>query len=373
MKCIRKLLSIALALVMIQAILTSTASAAPYSVVHPKEGDYYIICSNGGYALDVTGGGDAAQCTPIQLYETNQTDAQIWKLVHVDGDWYLIVHKRTGMVLNVQHGDARQDGRLWLYPNDGTGACYWRFMAAGNQYLIQNQLGEQFVLDLHDNVSYNGALVHLWDIHDGPSARWQLALISSSVVTHESSNVSVLPRSRKNQPHYTNSAGQRSADALNIVLDQFEVATNKRHQKDSNGTYCNIFTWDATFALGCEIPHWTLNNAPASSTTPGARELNANATCDWLNSYGGQYGWYVVSAYEAQQRANSGYPTIATWKNLSGGSGHVAMVRPEGYNYSYSSRKGPVIAQAGAANYNYANVSTGFGSSMSAVVYWTHE
>ena len=121
------------------------------------------------------------------------------------------------------------------------------------------------------------------------------------------------------------------------------------------------------------LPHWVKNNAPATSNTSGATELNTNATYNWLNNYGSKYGWKKVTAAEAQTAANNGKPTIVIWKNTSGGSGHVAVVRPEGNGYAFSSARGPVIAQAGASNYSYANVSTGFGSSrLSAVVYWTH-
>lgn len=187
-------------------------------------------------------------------------------------------------------------------------------------------------------------------------------------------SVQVTPQGKENRPPHTNAPGQRSAQALNKVLDQFQVESNIRYRRTQSATYCNIFAWDCTRALGCEIPHWLLNNAPASSATSGAYEINTNATYNWLNAYGRQYGWYTVSAATAQQRANSGYPTVAIWKNPTGESGHIAMVRPEGNGYAYSASRGPVIAQAGASNYNYATISLGFGTSrMPAIQYWTHE
>lgn len=189
-----------------------------------------------------------------------------------------------------------------------------------------------------------------------------------------SGNVQVLPQGRENQPALTNAPGQRSAQALNAVLDQFQVESNVRYQRTQSATYCNIFVWDCTRALGCEIPHWLLSSAPASSSTPGAYEINTNATYNWLNAYGSRYGWRQVSAYEAQRRANAGYPAIAIWKNPTGQSGHIAMVRPEGGGYAYSAERGAVIAQAGAANYNRATVSLGFGRSrMPDMAYWTHD
>ena len=181
-------------------------------------------------------------------------------------------------------------------------------------------------------------------------------------------------KAARNKPHYTNSAGSRSGNNLNAVIDQFMVASNTRYKRTSSATYCNIFAWDVTSALNAEIPHWIKNNAPAEPGASGAHELTANATYNWLRDYGGGYGWYTVSAKQAQERANSGYPTVAVWKNPTGKSGHIAVVRPEGSGYYYSSSKGPVIAQAGGSNYNRTNVSTGFGSSkMSAILYYTHD
>ena len=196
---------------------------------------------------------------------------------------------------------------------------------------------------------------------------------AGGLITNSSYNVSVSNRAKENRPHYECPSNARSAANYNTVINQFNVTSNPRYQRTSSATWCNIFAWDVMSAMQVKLPHWVKGGVPASSTTSGATELNANATYNWLNNYGSQYGWKKVSAADAQNAANAGKPTIAIWKNTSGGSGHVAVVRPAGNGYAFSAAKGPVIAQAGASNYNYANVSTGFGSSrMSAVVYWTH-
>ena len=194
------------------------------------------------------------------------------------------------------------------------------------------------------------------------------------LIIHADYNVSVSNKALRNKPHYENAADKRSKSNYNTVIDQFKVASNSRYARSSGKTYCNIFAWDVTSAMKAEIPHWIYSNGkPANPGASGAKEINANATYNWLNSYGAAYGWKKVSAADAQKRANSGYPTIAIWKNPSGGSGHVAVVRPEGNGYAYSAYYGPVTAQAGAQNKNYINVRSGFNASiMNKVVYWTH-
>jgi GH24 family phage-related lysozyme (muramidase) len=175
---VKRIFSFLLIFSLIAACVVVTANAA-YYVIWPEEG-YYIIkpAANSGYALDVKGGGNAAKKTAIQLYETNGTDAQVFYLecVNRNEGWYLIRHVRTGYVLNVVNGEGKNDGRLWLYHNDNTDACYFRFADAGNGYcLIQAKVaGGKYIIDLDNARCFNEAIIHLWSLHGGLSAQWQL-------------------------------------------------------------------------------------------------------------------------------------------------------------------------------------------------------
>lgn len=147
--------------------------------------------------------------------------------------------------------------------------------------------------------------------------------------------------------------GARSAQNYNAVIDQFDVERNPRYAQRNGNTYCNIFVSDVTRAMGAEIPHWWQG-----------KEMNANATCDWLKDNGSQFGWKPVSAADAQALANQGKPVVATWKN-QGGIGHVGVIRPGEINSN-----GPALSQAGAKNVNNTHVKNTFGSK--AVVYYAH-
>ena len=50
--------------------------------------------------------------------------------------------------------------------------------------------------------------------------------------------------------------------------------------------------------------------------------MNANALHTWLGT--GHDGWRLVVPADAQARANLGFPTVASWFNPTGKSGHVA-------------------------------------------------
>lgn len=164
---------------------------------------------------------------------------------------------------------------------------------------------------------------------------------------------------REANPLLTNHVGDRDTQTYRAVIDQFNVETNERYRVNKKGTgdtYCNIFTWDVTRAMGAEIPHYVdASGVPVSSGRNDAKELDANKVNDWLNKYGATYGWRKVSPEEAQQYANTGMPAVTSWKN-SRGHGHLQIVSPS-LDGAYNAVKGVAIAQAGRQlkNYDYAS------------------
>lgn len=171
------------------------------------------------------------------------------------------------------------------------------------------------------------------------------------------------------KPALLNGPGERSAGAYSNVLNQFAVEHNPRYAQRGGNTYCNIFVWDASLAMGAELPHWVDAGGNPVAVGRGG-ELNANGVYDWLQSHGGRFGWREVSGEEAQALASQGMPAVAAWHSGSGAPGHVAMIRPG----EFSPTQGPAIAQAGGTNYNETTAAVGFGSArLPAVRYWVHD
>ena len=166
------------AAVMMLVLVPNAGFAA--RVAFPANGDYYIVpSSTSNFAMDVKNGGIGSE-TPIWLFRKNNSPAQVFTLRRVDGDWYTITHKASGLVVNIKNGDTDNDARLWIYPDDGTASCYWRFRnLGGGYYVIQSRLGAQRVIDLHNNDPHDGAVIHMWEYHDGPSAAWKLVPLNA--------------------------------------------------------------------------------------------------------------------------------------------------------------------------------------------------
>jgi hypothetical protein len=132
----------------------------------------------------------------------------------------------------------------------------------------------------------------------------------------------------------------RDPAVTTLVVKQFApdlADPGSRYAKDIHGTYCNIFVWDVTRALGCEVPHWV-----------NKRETTANDLADWLADLSN--GWNETD--DPEKLARGGLPIVAVWKNPQG-HGHIAI--------GYMDGGGFAIAQAGGKNFESGTVAEGFG------------
>ncbi len=181
----------------------------------------------------------------------------------------------------------------------------------------------------------------------------------------------------------TNGADHRSAFDYAKVIDQFRVDESARYEPGT-ATYCNIFVWDVTRAMGAEIPHYVSKGDQAGASTVDElgqftapanqlQELNVNRTVAWLAHAGQENGWRRVDARMAQDMANGGHPAVAIWPNPNAEKpGHIATVRPGSLPLSPS---GVAIAQAGRLVLDADHLDTGFNDPklQKAVQYWYHE
>lgn len=202
-----------------------------------------------------------------------------------------------------------------------------------------------------------------------------VAAASDAVVIpdwHQVPDPTVAPWSIWEAP-ITSTTANRDPRLLEAVIKQCGVATSPRYRANQQGygeTYCNIFLWDVTRALGCEIPHWISRTDQKSPAAPGSNafETDANTVCDWLANHGPDFGWSKADAAAALTNAKAGKPAAVVWKN-PGGIGHVAVVCPGEANPA----KGVPIAQAGATNFDDGFLTDGFGQSRTSLVtYYIH-
>jgi hypothetical protein len=175
-------------------------------------------------------------------------------------------------------------------------------------------------------------------------------------------------------PAIVSSENDRSPERLRAVIDQFNVESAERYRprRNNNDTYCNIFVWDVTAALGCEIPHYAdpVTGAPMSyPNVKGAREQGAIAMEQWLETYGARYGWRETDAQTAQQYANEGRPAVTTSRS----AGHTQMVCPS-QSGQYDPARGVTVSQAGSRVVNYTHISGIYSQKgLTGVRYFVHD
>ena len=137
-------------------------------------------------------------------------------------------------------------------------------------------------------------------------------------------------------------ARPRSPEACAEVLTQFSVESSARYQPVGKTTFCNIFAWDWSRAMGAELPHWTDSDHEACTAgIPGATETTANQLHDLLLSKPGRWGWMENSEKAVAVLAADGHPAVVLWRNPDG-PGHIAVVEPLPITPGFR------VAQAGA-------------------------
>lgn len=204
---------------------------------------------------------------------------------------------------------------------------------------------------------------------------YQTAAAAYSPAAWTGAAVTPVAASKPVTPAVTSHEGNRSPGLYRQVIDQFSVQTNPRYAVNKKGhgdTYCNIFLWDVTSAMGAEIPHYVDAKTGAPRTYPnveGARELSANGIYNWLGEQGSRYGWFQVTPEQAQTLANQGRPVVTALKKS--GHGHVQVVCPS-EDGAYNENRGVTVAQAGRRLTGYKPITSIYNDSLPKVVYYAH-
>lgn len=136
---------------------------------------------------------------------------------------------------------------------------------------------------------------------------------------------------------------------LRQVLAELNVEESPRYKAADGKTYCNIFVWDFTRAMGREVPHWVRTDGRVTQAGSG-KELNANGMVRWLATRGPAEGWILADRKTATDAAARGHTVVVGWDSGNATPGHIAIMLPEG-----------TIAQAGKHNFVGKTVREGFG------------
>lgn len=143
---------------------------------HIENGIYEIQSfSKQNLVLDIQNGAERAKNeTNIQLYESNQTNAQKWQVTYNSKDGtYEIINPYTKKAIDVAGAGIQNWTNIQLYESNQTCAQKWFILKRENHYVI-NSSCSSLVLDVQNGIerAKNGANIQLYEPNQTNAQKW---------------------------------------------------------------------------------------------------------------------------------------------------------------------------------------------------------
>ena len=138
------------------------------------DGTYTISALlNSNYVLDVKDG-STSNGANIQLYETNDTAAQQFKVSHDSQGYVTFTNVKSGRVLDLNGAVVKDAGNIQQYTSNGTRAQKWIVKQDGNGYVVMSAINPNYILDLNGGSVRNGSNIQLHSVTGSNSQRWNI-------------------------------------------------------------------------------------------------------------------------------------------------------------------------------------------------------
>lgn len=138
-----------------------------------KDGTYTFGSANKrSMMLDVSGG-SSANGANVQLYQSNGTNAQRWRVTHDSKGYVTLTNVGSGKVLDVNGASTADGANVQQYASNGTWAQKWiTIKNADGSYTFYSGLHDRKVLDVYGGATSNGANVQLYAGNGTKAQRW---------------------------------------------------------------------------------------------------------------------------------------------------------------------------------------------------------
>ena len=128
---------------------------------------------NSNYVLDVKDG-STSNGANIQLYESNDTAAQQFKVSHDSQGYVTFTNVKSGRVLDLNGAIVKDAGNIQQYTSNGTRAQKWIVKQDGNGYVVMSAINPNYILDLNGGSVRNGSNIQLHSVTGSNSQRWNI-------------------------------------------------------------------------------------------------------------------------------------------------------------------------------------------------------
>ena len=135
----------------------------------------YTIANAGSTSnvLDIYGG-SLDNTGNVQIYTSNNTNAQKFKLEYQGNGYYRILNQKSGKVLDVAGATAKDGTNVWQYTWNGSKAQLWKIVNTGDgngSYFIQSMLGN-YVLDITNGQIKAGTNVQIYTLNKSAAQKF---------------------------------------------------------------------------------------------------------------------------------------------------------------------------------------------------------
>ncbi|QTB90054.1 RICIN domain-containing protein [Bifidobacterium saguini] len=122
--------------------------------------------------LDVAAG-STANGANVQLYSSNDTNAQRWKVTHDGNDYVILTNVGSGKVLDVTAGSAANGANVQQYASNGSWAQKWIAVEnADGSITLHSAMKENLVIDVAAGSTANGANVQIYASNGTQAQKW---------------------------------------------------------------------------------------------------------------------------------------------------------------------------------------------------------
>lgn len=133
---------------------------------------------NPNYVLDIYGG-YTTNGANVQLYRSNDTEAQLFKVTHDSQGYVTFTNVKSGKVLDVYGGTTKNNQNIWQFSSNGSRAQKWIVKPDGNGYVIISALDSNYVLDLSTGKAVNSSNIQLYTYCGSNAQRWKFSKLVS--------------------------------------------------------------------------------------------------------------------------------------------------------------------------------------------------
>lgn len=140
----------------------------------PLDGTYVIESDvNRKFCLDAEKNG-----TNIQIWNEYKTRQQKFVLEYVSNGYYRIRNVKSGLMIDVKSGKAKNHQNIQQYAWNATKAQLWKPVKnADGSYTFVSALNKLYVLDLSGGNASNGRNVHLYKANGTAAQKWYLVKV----------------------------------------------------------------------------------------------------------------------------------------------------------------------------------------------------